>query len=121
MTVWVTALLMVAGSAFCLLAAVGLVRLPDLFTRMQAAAKGGTLGAGLLALATAVHFGDLGTATKAGLVILFLALTTPVAAHTIARAAYFAKVPLWRGTVQDDLQAHLEADRERAGREDGNA
>lgn len=100
---WITALLLFAGGAFSLLSAVGILRFPDLFTRMQAAAKGGTLGAGLTILAVAVHHGTLGVTTRALLVIAFLFLTAPVAAHMIARAAYFSGVAPWDDTAVNEM------------------
>ena len=98
-----TAALLLPGAIFGLLAAIGIVRLPDLYTRMQAAAKAGTLGVGCSVLAVAVHFGELGITTRALLVVGFLFLTAPVAAHMIGRAAYRSGVPLWEGSVQDEL------------------
>lgn len=99
----VTATLMLIGSAFCLLGAVGMIRMPDLFTRLQAATKTGTLGVGCIMVGVAVHFGDLGISVRALLVVVFLFLTAPIAAHVIARAAYFVAVPLWRRTALDEL------------------
>jgi multicomponent Na+:H+ antiporter subunit G len=108
MTEWITALLLMIGGIFALLAAVGIVRLPDLFMRMQAAAKGGSFGVGMLILAVAVYFGELGVTTRALLVIAFLFLTAPVAVHLIARAAYFVGVPLWKGTIKDELHGRYD-------------
>jgi multicomponent Na+:H+ antiporter subunit G len=107
--VWLAAVLMSIGSLFMLLAAVGVLRLPDLFTRMQASTKSSTLGAACLLLAVAVHFGRLGITTQAILVVAFFFLTTPVAAHMIARAAYVSGVPLWEKTVMNDLQGRYDA------------
>lgn len=98
------AALVLVGGAFVLLAGVGVVRMPDLFTRMQAATKGATLGAGCLLSAVAVHFRDLDVSARAVLVIAFVFLTAPVAAHLIARAAYAVGVPLWEGTIRDELK-----------------
>jgi multicomponent Na+:H+ antiporter subunit G len=97
-----TAVLVLLGSGLMLLAAVGILRLPDLFIRMHAATKPATLGVGLLMLAAAVHFGELGIATRAVLIVAFFVLTMPVAAHMIGRAAYLSGVPLWEGTVVDE-------------------
>jgi multicomponent Na+:H+ antiporter subunit G len=94
----------VLGGLFLLLSAVGLVRMPDLFTRMQAAAKASTLGSALTLVGLALYFGELAVTSKAVATIIFLMLTAPVAAHMIARAAYFIGVPLWHGTVRDDLR-----------------
>jgi multicomponent Na+:H+ antiporter subunit G len=100
-----TAFFMLSGALFCLLGAVGITRMPDLFTRLQAATKTGTLGVGFIMVGVAIHFGELGVSTRAILVIAFLFLTAPVAAHVIARAAYFVKVPLWDKTQVDELGA----------------
>ena len=114
-----TALLIVIGSGFMLLAGVGVVRMPDLFMRMQAATKAATLGAGCMLLAVIVHFGDVAVATRAFLVIAFIFLTAPVAAHMIARAAYSVGTPLWEGTITDEL--HQSPARTAATSEGGQA
>lgn len=101
--------LMLFGAFFMFLAGIGMLRMPDLFLRMSSTAKAGTLGAGLLLLAAAIHFGDFAIATRALAIIVFLMLTAPVAAHMIGRAAYFDGVPLWKGTVRDDLRGHYRA------------
>lgn len=103
-----TAVLMLLGSAFCLLGAVGMVRMPDLFTRLQAATKTGTLGVGCIMVGVAVHFGDLGITARSVLVVVFLFMTAPIAAHVIARAAYFVAVPLWDRTAIDELKDAIE-------------
>jgi multicomponent Na+:H+ antiporter subunit G len=90
------------GSGFVLVAALGIVRLPDVFTRMHAATKPATLGVGLIIVAVAVHFGEMGVATRALLVGAFFVLTVPVGAHMIGRAAYLAGARLWEGTVVDE-------------------
>ncbi|HVR29058.1 MAG TPA: monovalent cation/H(+) antiporter subunit G [Thermoanaerobaculia bacterium] len=108
MTGLLSAILLVVGAVFMLLAAVGVIRFPDLFTRMHAATKVSTLGASSMLLAVAVHFGSLGVAVQALLVVLFFFLTAPVAAHMIGRAAYFVGVPLWQGSVRDDLRGRYD-------------
>ena len=107
MTEWIAAALLLAGSAFMLIAALGLVRLPDLIIRMHAAAKAGGLGVGLGVSAVAVHFKEAEVITEAALVAAFLLLTAPVAAHLIARAAYLSGVPLWRGTIVDEMRSRV--------------
>jgi multicomponent Na+:H+ antiporter subunit G len=108
MTEWIVSALLVVGASFALLAAVGVVRMPDLYTRMQAAAKCGTLGVGCTVLAVAVHFAEVGMVTQAFLVLLFLFLTAPVAAHMIGRAGYSAGVPLWKGSRVDELEGRYD-------------
>lgn len=105
-----TATLLVTGAMFILLGALGVVRMPDLFTRMQSISKASTLGVGCSALAVAVHFGELSVSMRAVAVIGFVLLTTPVAAHLIARAGYFAGVRLCRGTAVDELGAGVIGD-----------
>jgi multicomponent Na+:H+ antiporter subunit G len=96
--------LMALGGALMLLAGVGIVRMPDLFTRMHVATKSATLGVGCVLSAVAVYFGDVGVFTRALLVILFFFLTAPVGAHLIGRAGYIVGTPLWDGTKWDELK-----------------
>lgn len=103
MTEIVTSVLVIAGSLFALAAALGVLRLPDVLIRMHASTKAGTLGCGLILGAVAVHFGEAGVVARAVAAIVFLLLTAPVAAHAIGRAAYRTGVPLWQGTVIDEL------------------
>lgn len=99
----VTGLLMVVGAFFMVVAGLGVLRMPDLFLRMSASAKASTLGAGALLLAVAVHFGDVGVTSRAVATIVFLLLTTPIAAHMLGRAGYFVGVKLVETTVIDEL------------------
>ena len=92
------------GVAFGLVAAVGVVRMPDLYTRMQSATKAGTLGIACVALGAASHFRTASALVEALLVVLFLFSTAPIASHLIARASYGVGVPLWKQTWRDDLE-----------------
>lgn len=96
--------LLVAGAAFSLLAAIGVVRLPDLYTRLHAASKAGAVGGGLVLLAVALVSQDAAVSIRAVIGVLFLIMTTPVSAHLLARAAYIAGYPFWSNTVQNDLE-----------------
>jgi multicomponent Na+:H+ antiporter subunit G len=104
----VTALLWVVGSSFAFVAAVGLVRMPDVFTRMQASTKASTLGLGCLLFGSALQLADFSSIIRLVSIGAFIFLTTPVSAHVIARASYKAGVRLWEGTVLDERR--LEAD-----------
>jgi multicomponent Na+:H+ antiporter subunit G len=104
----VTNVLLLVGASFLLLAAIGLLRMPDLFTRMSAATKGTTLGVGCMLLAVGIYFPGLGITTRALAAIVFFFVTAPVAAHMIGRAAYFVGVPLWEGTVRDELRGRYD-------------
>ncbi len=89
-------LALIAG-LFALVAALGILRMPDVILRMHASTKAGTLACGLTMLAAAMVFGDLAVAVRAAGVVVFLLLTAPVAAHMIGRAALRTGVPtrLW--------------------------
>jgi multicomponent Na+:H+ antiporter subunit G len=101
-------MLLISGSLFLLLAAIGVIRMPDLLMRIQVATKASTLGVGCMLLALAVYFHDFGMTIRALLVISFFFMTAPVAAHMIGRAAYFVGVPLWEETIVDELQGHYD-------------
>ncbi|WP_108395734.1 monovalent cation/H(+) antiporter subunit G [Devosia submarina] len=90
LAIYLGCLLLVAGAGFSLLAAVGVVRLPDLLTRMHAASKAGAVGGGLILLAVPLVALDASVALRAILGVLFLLLTTPVSAHLLARASLTA-------------------------------
>jgi multicomponent Na+:H+ antiporter subunit G len=105
LTSGLAAALLVLGAALVLVAAVGVLRLPDLFTRMHASTKPATLGASLAVAALALHFESLGIGIRALLVVFFFLLTAPVASHRLGRSAYRSGTPLWSGTVHDDLAA----------------
>jgi multicomponent Na+:H+ antiporter subunit G len=101
----VVVVLLWVGAAFSLLGALGVVRMPDLFTRLQSATKTCTLGVAALMLASAIHFGYLGASTRSLLVLGFVFLTAPVAAHAIVRAGYREGVPFWGPTRIIDPRA----------------
>jgi multicomponent Na+:H+ antiporter subunit G len=90
------------GAAFALLAAVGVLRMPDVFTRMQASTKASTLGLACLLVGLSIRHPDTGVVIRAVSIAAFTMLTTSVAAHVIARAAARARVPLWEGTLVDE-------------------
>jgi multicomponent Na+:H+ antiporter subunit G len=100
----VAALLATLGTALALLAALGILRMPDLYTRLHAAGKAGTLGAICALLAGAVYAADMGATVRIFMVIGFLLLTIPIATHRIARAGYLNEVLQEEGTVIDELK-----------------
>lgn len=98
--------LITLGLLFQVLGALGLVRLPDVYNRLQAATKSITLGA--ISIAIGVGIADFSLLTKSLIVAIFLLLTNPIASHAIARAAYRSGVPLWKGSVIDMYAKVLE-------------
>lgn len=99
----VVATLAVIGTTFLALAAIGIVRMPDLYCRMQPATKAATLGAMATLTALAVHFGEASYVARSLAGIAFFLLTAPVTAHALGRAAHRTNAPQWRGTVRDEL------------------
>lgn len=95
--------LLVLGAAFTLLAAIGVIRLPDLYTRMHAASKAGAVGGGLILLAVAVLSQDAAVSMRAVIGVVFLLLTTPVSAHLLARASYLSGYKPCNETKIDEL------------------
>lgn len=103
---------LLAGGLLSLAAAVGVIRLPDLFTRMHAATKTGTVGVSSIAIGMMIHFSEVTVTSRGILVIAFFLLTAPVAAHMIGRAAYRSGVQLWILTRIDEWKAHGALDRD---------
>lgn len=105
----IAGILWIAGSGFVLLAAVGVLRMPDVFTRMQASTKASTLGLGCLLAGAGLEMGDFSSWIRVAGIGAFVLLTTPVAGHVIARASYLADIPLWKGTVLDERRERRDA------------
>lgn len=84
----VTVLLILAGLFFFTVATVGLLRLPDVYTRLHATTKGDTLGAALVLLGMAIFGGLEINTVKLGMIIAFVWLTNPTASHLVGKAAY---------------------------------
>ena len=106
---WLPAILVLLGTSFMLIAAIGVVRLPDVWMRMHASTKSATFGVGCMALAVAAsHLRELGVDMRALIIIGFVFQTAPVAAHMIGRAAYRKGVKPWRGTTRDELKGRYD-------------
>jgi len=91
------------GCLLLLLASVGLVRMPDVYMRMQVASKASTLGAALVLGGAALGLDDLPATARAVVTIVFLCITTPLAAHLLARAAAHTGVPFSDETTPLEL------------------
>lgn len=98
--------LLLAGAFLSLVAAFGLIRLPDVYTRNHAASKSATLGVMFVMLATFFYFlvEDGFFSSRLLLGIAFFFITAPVAGHLISRAAYNSGVKMWEKSVRDDLK-----------------
>ena len=89
------------GLAFDLFGCLGLVRLPDVYNRLQAATKCVTLGTCSILLGVFFIVGPTAAGMKSLLCIIFLILTAPVSAHAVARGAHRAGVKLWEKSIVD--------------------
>ena len=96
--------LLLGGVALAVVAGIGLLRFPDVFSRMHAATKPATLGLLMVAIGAALVMEDGGNRTKLLLVAAFQFVTAPVAAHMIGRAAYRAGIGALDELVVDELK-----------------
>ena len=103
-------IMLLGGAIFVLSASVGLLRFPDLYTRMHSASKAGTVGSGVLLLALAVHSLEFSVFSRAMAGIAFFLITAPISAHLIARVAYITGTKPWKGTVIDEYAGNAKKD-----------
>lgn len=92
---WVIGSVVLLAGFFALVAALGILRLPDVLIRMHAATKVGVLSSGLTMLAVALYFGEVSVVVRCILIVLFLLLTAPIAGHMVGRAALRLGVHLY--------------------------
>jgi len=114
---YLAAALILAGSGFALTASIGLLRLPDLYSRMHAASKAGTLGSCAVLLALAVHADDVAISLRAMAGVMFFLLTVPISSHLLAKAAHGAGYPLWVRSECDDLKTAVDLQAKQAASE----
>ena len=97
-------LFLLFGALMSLVASLGCLRLPDLYTRMHAATKSGTVGIMGIVIAMMIQLDDASVIFRGILVILFFLLTAPVAAHMIGRSAYRSGIALWDKSSIDEYK-----------------
>ena len=100
---------MIVGTFLVLIASIGLVRFPDVFCRMHAAGKAGTMGISLIIVSSVICFAgvDNSILVRGLLAIFFQFLTTPTATHLLARSSYIRNYSLTDRTVVDELQGMI--------------
>ena len=103
----ISSVFILAGVFFMLVASIGLLRLPDFYTRMSAITKGATLGMGLIVLGIGIYFNDTEIMLKILAILFFTLVTSPVAAHAITRTAIHKKVTIWNKTNLEEFQEYL--------------
>ncbi len=91
-----SALFLGAGALFVLSGGVGLLRFPDFYTRIHAAGVTESAGSGLIILGLLLRAETWGTSVRLLIIVLFIALTSPTAAHVLANAARRDGVPVWQ-------------------------
>jgi multicomponent Na+:H+ antiporter subunit G len=101
----IVSMLLLFGAIFLLGGAVGILRFPDTYCRMHALGKGTTMGIICMMLAAFIYFAWSGVAIciKSLLCLVFIAISAPIGSHMIAKASYHYGIPLWKGSVRDDL------------------
>ena len=107
----ITLIFLLSGSLLVLIAGIGILRMPDVFMRASAVTKAGTLGVGLILMGFIVFYLDFDLSARSLAIVLFIAITSPVGAHMIGRAAYIIGDKLWDGTVQDDLKGKFDPEK----------
>jgi len=105
---WFINTLLLLGSLAMLLAAIGLLRFPDFYTRAHAGTKAASLGAGLILLAAVIPLSNTDIAVRVWLTIFFVFLTVPVAGHLLGRAAYLRGLKQWPGNNHDEWRGRDE-------------
>lgn len=110
-------MLVLFGAVVSALSAFGLIRLPDVYLRSHAATKSTTLGVLCILSGAFLYFMFYLDHVSAKLLlgIVFVFITAPVAGHLNGRAAHRTGVPLWKGSVRDDLNEAMR--REKQGRQ----
>lgn len=113
-----TILFFVVGVVFNLLGCIGLLRLPDVYNRLQSATKCVTLGTCSLLLAVLIHYGFISIGIKALLAIPLLFFSATVAAHALVRGAYLFGVKMTDKTVIDDYKEIAQSFKKEPGGEE---
>lgn len=96
MTAVIAAVFLVIGAAFLLVSCVGLLRLPDFYTRAHAVGKAETLGSMLILIGLAFYNGLTLSSAKLLLILVIIAVTNPTATHALTRAAMRSGLKIWR-------------------------
>lgn len=106
---WAAVILILIGSIVSVISAFGMIRLPDVYTRSHAATKSSTLSVLTCLLGAFIYFWvhDGYVSVRLILGILFVFATAPVAGHLVCRAAYRSRVPLAKGSGEDELKSKL--------------
>jgi len=101
---YITLICIWIGITFIGIAAIGIIRMPDVYTRMSAVTKAVALGVGFILIGVVFHFNDTTVLIKATVIVVFLIFSLSVSAHVIGLAAYEDRTPLTDKTFRDELK-----------------
>jgi len=110
-----SAVFILAGSIFMLIASIGTIRLPDFYIRNSASTKAVVLGVLLILLGVGIHYNDTIVFIEIFAILLFIFLIAPLAAHIVSRAAVITQVKFWEKTKLDELREYEKEQEEEAG------
>jgi multicomponent Na+:H+ antiporter subunit G len=116
----ISAIVIILGVLFVVIGAIGLLRLPDFYIRISAITKAATLGVACIMIGVALNYNEISIAIKAFAVVLFLLITSPIAAHIIGRAAYDGGVPLWKKTEINEYEEYKKNQKSKGDTKDSN-
>ena len=105
---WIVSILLMSGALFMLVAAIGVVKLPDVYMRMHAITKAASLGAILMLAAVFLWYPGWMVGIEALMVVLFVIFTAPIGAHMIARVSHRMEVPTGEGYEMDELREEMD-------------
>lgn len=105
---WIVSILLISGSLFMLVAAIGVVKLSDVYMRMHAITKAASLGAILMLTAVFLWHPQWIVGIEAFMVVIFVIFTAPIGTHMIARVAHRMNVPRGDDYIMDELQDKME-------------
>ena len=94
------AICLTTGTFFTLMAALGILKMPDIYMRTHAATKAGTFGIGMIVLAVSLFFMDTAVTSRVVGIMLFFIMTTPAAAHLLGKVIMNSPYRMWRNPFQ---------------------
>jgi len=98
---------MISGVLFMLIASIGIIKLPDFYIRTSVVTKASTIGLGLMMIGVGLYFNTPTAMFKVIAILVFILVTSPIAAHVIAKAASQIRVAFWKKT---ELSDYVKAD-----------
>jgi len=109
-----SAIFILAGAIFMLIASIGMIRFPDFYIRNSASTKAVVLGVLLMLLGVGIHYNDTLVFIEIFAILFFIFLISPLAAHIVSRAAVFTEVEFWEKTNLKELEQYEKETQENA-------